>query len=238
MRLDCRGLGSSGSRGRVVVAVALLIGIGLLLLVAGTDVGGARITNEATARPKFPAFHSAASARDSQHLLAAYGQLPLIFERNRGQSDPRVIFLARGSGYGLFLTAGEAVLALQHSSAVDNQHSAPGTAVVRMALAGGNANALVNGTDELPGKSNYFIGNEPAEWHRDIPQFARVRYHSVYPGIDLVYHGNQGRLEYDFEIAPGRNPKQVVLRFQGPEKLRIDADGNLVLTIDGGEVRL
>lgn len=237
MRLDCRGLGSSGSRVRVVVAVALLVGIGLLLLVAGTGMGQPRIAHEATSHPKFVASNPAASGHDSQRWLAAYGQLPLIFERNQGQSDPRVKFLARGSGYGLFLTAGEAVLALQHS-AVGSQQSASGASVVRMALAGGNANALVAGADELPGKSNYLIGNEPAQWHRDIPQFARVRYHGVYPGIDLIYHGNQGRLEYDFEIAPGRNPEQVVLRFQGPEKLRLDPDGNLVLTIDGGEVRL
>ena len=61
-----------------------------------------------------------------------------------------------------------------------------------------------------------------SKWHTDIPQFARVRYRGVYPGIDLVYYGKQGQLEYDFEAAPGSDPGQVVLRFQGAENLSLD----------------
>ena len=92
------------------------------------------------------------------------------------------------------------------------------------------------GTDQLPGKSNYFIGNNPAKWHRNVPQFARVRYQRVYPGINLEYYGNQGRLEYDFEVAPGADPQQIALRFEGPRKLALDAAGNLVYGEGGGEV--
>ena len=87
-----------------------------------------------------------------------------------------------------------------------------------MELAGANPAAAVAGASPLPGKSNYFIGNNPAKWHRDIPQFARVRYQSVYPGVDLVYYGNQGQLEYDFEVAPGADPSQIALRFHGQER--------------------
>jgi hypothetical protein len=94
------------------------------------------------------------------------------------------------------------------------------------------------GDAQLPGKSNYFIGNDPTKWRRDIPQFARVRYQNVYPGIDLVYYGNQGRLEYDFEVAPGSDPKQVALRFQGPQSLRIDGSGDLVFEVGRRDVRL
>ena len=110
----------------------------------------------------------------------------------------RVNFLARGAGYGLFLTPEQAVLTLHSPS------TSP--AVVRMQLAGANRDAAVSGASPLPGKSSYFVGNDPAKWHRDIPQFARVRYQDVYPGVDLVYYGNQGQLEYDFEVAPGLTP--------------------------------
>ena len=160
---------------------------------------------------------------------ADFGQLPLRFEPNQGQTNSNVDFLARGAGYGLFLTPNQAVLSLR-----SNQN----TSVVRMELAGGNPAAAVAGAERLPGKSNYLIGNDPAKWHRDIPQFARVRYQGVYPGVDLVYYGNQGQLEYDFEVAPGTDPAQIALDFQGPEKTTLDASGNLILASSGGEIEL
>ena len=158
------------------------------------------------------------------------GRLPLRFEPNQGQTDSKVDFLARGAGYGLFLTPNQAVLSLR-----SNQN----TSVVRMELAGGNPSAAAAGADQLPGKSNYLIGNDPAKWHRDIPQFARVRYQGVYPGVDLVYYGNQGQLEYDFEVAPGADPRQIALDFQGSGKNQhLDASGNLILASSGGEIQL
>jgi hypothetical protein len=131
--------------------------------------------------------------------LATYSHLPLIFEPNQGQTNAQVKFLARGRGYGLYLTDQEAVLALQHSASDSGR---PTTSVVSMKLSGASSLGVPVGNDPLPGKSNYLIGNDRAKWHRDIPQFARVRYRNVYPGIDLVYYGNQGRLEYDFEVSP------------------------------------
>ena len=112
-----------------------------------------------------------------------------------------------------------------------------------MQLVGANSSAEPVGDVQLPGRSNYFIGNDPAKWHRDIPQFARVRYRNVYPGVDLVYYGNQGQLEYDFEVAPGSDPGQVALRFQNlanhsPKNPRIVAGGDLVLDVAGSDVRL
>src|SRR2546427_5797039 len=107
--------------------------------------------------------------------------------------------------------------------------------IIRMVLDGANKNPAASGDELLPGKINYFIGNDPAKWHRDIPQFARVRYENVYPGVDLVYYGNQGRLEYDFKVAPGADPRRVALRFEAPRKPRLDAQGNLLL---GNGVRL
>jgi uncharacterized repeat protein (TIGR01451 family) len=172
--------------------------------------------------------------------------LPLFFEPNQGQSAPEVKFLARGAGYGLFLTADEAVLELQHSafsdpasekssqlSALSSQKTS--SSVIRMKLDGASSSSRVSGVSALPGRSNYFLGNDPAKWHRDIPQFGRVQYGAVYPGIDLVYYGDQGQLEYDFRVAPAADPNQIVLSFKGAST-RIDS-GDLVLSTAGGEVR-
>lgn len=203
------------------------------------------------------AFHFAPAARLSSdrgpqpvtRKAVSTVSLPLFFEPNQGQTDPQVKFLARGSGYGLFLTADEAVLELQHSapspfgsgqaknshqpSAVSTPHSAP--SVIRMRLDGANSAARVSGAEPLPGKSNYFIGNDPAKWHRGIPQFARVEYKAVYPGVNLVYYGNQGQLEYDFRVAPGAEPSQIALDFDGASA-HLDS-GDLVLATAQGDVR-
>ena len=157
------------------------------------------------------------------------GQIPLTFEPNQGQTDRQVKFLARGAGYGLFLTPSQAVLTLGGRLKGD---------VVRMLLVGANPVAAVTGADPLPGKSNYFIGNNPAKWHRDIPQFGRVRYQSVYPGVDLVYYGKQGQLEYDFEVAPGAAPEKIAFQVQGPQKPQLDDRGDLIFPTGHGEVRL
>jgi len=108
--------------------------------------------------------------------------------------------------------------------------------VVRMKLVDANASAQITGRDELPGKSNYFIGNDPKKWRTNIPTYARIQYKDVYPGVDLVYYGNQRQLEYDLVVAPGADPKAINLAFQGADKLEIDAEGNLVLHLTGGRM--
>ncbi|MGO9167645.1 MAG: SBBP repeat-containing protein [Candidatus Sulfotelmatobacter sp.] len=180
-----------------------------------------------------------------QALSSRAVSLPMFFEPNQGQTDPRVKFLARGAGYGLFLTADEAVLELHQ--AAGTQHSAPSSqrsavssqrassSVIRMRLDGANSSARVSGASPLPGKSNYFIGNDPSKWRHDIPQFGRVEYQAVYPGVDLVYYGDQGQLEYDFRVAPAADPNQIALSFQGAST-HIDS-GDLVLSTANGDVR-
>jgi len=157
---------------------------------------------------------------------------PLFFEPNVGQTDGRVKFLARGSGYGLFLTADEAVLALQHRAAKGQPAKSN---VVRMHLEGASSTARIEGRELLPGTSNYFIGNDPSKWRRGISQFARVEYQRVYPGVDLVYYGNQRQLEYDFRIAPEADPSQIALSFKGASA-HLDS-GDLVLTTADGAIR-
>ena len=235
MKLNYRELGSAGSRSGALVtgAVVMVAAIALLLGSVNRVPAGGSGSQVASG----PSLQASASQHGFPQLRTDFASLPLVFEPNQGQSDARVKFLARGAGYGLFLTADEAVLTLQHS-ALSTQHSANRVSVVRMGLAGANANSVATGADLLPGKSNYFIGNNPAKWHRDVPQFARVRYPQVYPGIDLVYYGNQGRLEYDFEVAPGADPGQVRLKFDGTDALRLDGNGDLVLASKDGNIRL
>ena len=236
-----------------------------------------------------------ANARARELAKKAYAQLPLSFEANRGQFDPKVKFLSRGSGYTLFLTGDEAVLTLK-SSVVSGQLSVsaplaptfrsasaglksgatrsiddPATnhgprttdTVLHMKLVGANAHAEVAGADELPGKSNYFQGRDAQNWHTHIPNYARVRYQSVYPGVDLVYYGHDRQLEYDFVLAPGADPAAIRFALGGAQevgrrqsavgsgdqnptarqskiqnlKSKIDPNGDLVVTTDGGEVR-
>jgi len=160
-------------------------------------------------------------------VVDSYGKLPLSFEANRGQTAPQVKFLARGPGYTLFLTADAAVLSLARQKT---------NAVLRMRLQGANARASVTGADALPGKSNYFIGSDPSQWRTNVPTYAAVKYAAVYPGIDLVYHGNQRLLEYDFLVAPGADPQAIGIRFQGARKLTVNRDGALVIGLGGSEV--
>ena len=189
-------------------------------------------------------------AAGQPRLSANYGKLPLSFEANQGQSGERVKFLARGQGYGLFLTPTEAVLSLrapaQHKRTADERTAAgnrakpdepaPPAAVVRIRLVGANRHPELTGLDPLPGKSNYFIGSDPARWQRDVPNYARVKYAGVYPGIDLVYYGNQRQLEYDIVVAPDGDPRRIALAFEGVQKLSLDPEGNLVLQTSQGDI--
>lgn len=237
-----------------------------------------------------------ASSTPSRHsrvtkpqLVGTYGQLPLSFEINQGQADPRVRFLSRGSGYAMFLTPNEAVLALRENNSAgrgqelksgnrDPKHryldllnrrgdpsaksSAPrglassllsrdvlpaaGRAsgperlpptVLRIKLVGANPAPAVRGLEELPGKANYLIGKDPTKWHTNVPTFAKVRYQEIYPAIDLVYHGDQRQVEYDFIVGAGADPNSIALELEGAGKLEVDAEGNLVLHTGGGTIR-
>jgi hypothetical protein len=165
-----------------------------------------------------------------QEILANFGKLPLRFEANRGQSHPEVNFLARGSGYTLYLTGTEAVLVLRQGQA--NRPD-----VLRMKLIGASPAPQVAGLEKLPGTAHYFIGNDPKAWRTGIPTYAKVEYRNVYPGVSLVYYGSQGGLEYDFVLAPGADPGVIRVAFEGANSLQVDARGDLVLQTARGEVR-
>jgi len=221
------------------IAVLLLTGIVVLRLGNREQSAGQRSADAAAsfASPLGPAV-PVGRAVGRHDLLAHLGAAPISFEANEGQTDARVKFLARGSGYGLFLTADEAVLALSSPTSDKKKGNPQVNSVIRMKLAGASKSATVTGTDQLAGKSNYLVGNDPSKWRSNVAHFARVRYASVYPGVDLVYYGNQSSLEYDFEIAPGADPKPVQLKFEGTEKVELDTGGNLILETAGGNVQL
>lgn len=109
-------------------------------------------------------------------------------------------------------------------------------AVVRMQLVGTNPEPEIMGLNELSGKSHYLIGNNPQKWHTHIPTYTKVQYRNVYPGVGLVYYGNQQQLEYDFVVTPGADPKVINLAFEGPDNIQIDPEGNLILQIAGGKI--
>jgi hypothetical protein len=173
-------------------------------------------------------------------------RVPLFFEANQGQTDSRVKFLTRGSGYMLFMTPTETVLAESGTRMIGNKEgfgaapefkSVPAGAL-RMQLIGVNPAPTMRGSEELPGKLNYLMGNDPAQWHTGVPLFSRVQVKQVYPGVDLVFHGNERALEYDFVVAPGADPNQVAFRIRGAKRIEIDSRGDLVLHTASSEFRM
>jgi hypothetical protein len=159
-------------------------------------------------------------------------KVPLYFEANRGQVDPSVKFFTRAAGYNMYLTAAEAVMVLPPAKAAKAKESV----VVRMRLKGANAGPSIRGRDILPGRTSYFYGKDPSKWQVGVEQYAKVRFSQVYPGIDLVYYGKDGHVEHDFIVAPGANPGRILVGFEGGKGLRLDAQGNLILSVEGGEL--
>ena len=180
-------------------------------------------------------------------IARQYADLPLSFEANQGQAESNANFLSRGSGYSLYLTGDAAVLALCQAAQgaagrdagfpADRSRRSATCSALRMQLEGADGRAKPAGEDRLPGTVNYFIGNDPARWHADIPTYAKVRYRNIYPGIDLVYYGNHGELEYDFVVAPGADAKNIRLRLDGATQVRRAANGDLVVRAEGVEAR-
>ncbi|MGH9775916.1 MAG: choice-of-anchor D domain-containing protein [Candidatus Acidiferrales bacterium] len=195
-----------------------------------------------------------AAAAPAPKPSGAFGDLPLAFEENRGQSDSRVKYLARGKGYTLFLTPGESVMSLRYAPANSKEESdaklganlfpakneAPkwSQAVLKLQLAGASQNTQITGAEKLEGITNYFIGNEPAKWHTGIPNYRKVIYRNAYPDIDIAYYGNPGMLETDFVVAPGADPRAIAWRVKGAEKIHIDEAGDVVLETSAGAVCL
>ena len=218
---------------------------------------GASLAHRGTALGAARLFKSPISSTKPQ--LANLSALrELRFEPNRGQTDSKVKFIGRGSGYTLFLSTTEAAFAIpkpvkqpvalrltakeRRAKLADPAFYKPQPieySLLRMKLAGARPNASLEAMDKLPGKINYFIGNDPKKWRRNIPIYSRVKVHNVYPGIDLVYHGGDQRhaehdlLEYDLVVAPGADPSAIKISFAGADSMRLDSHGDLRLSVGG-----
>jgi hypothetical protein len=158
----------------------------------------------------------------------------LYFEPNLGQAPGGVRYLTRTPGATILLRDTEAVIQLRRAEAEGQDKRA----IVRMRLAGAVAPRQVEPLQKLPGISNYFVGRDPKQWRTDIPQYRRVRYERVYPGVDLVYYGNGAQLQYDFTVEPGAEPGKIQLQFDGMKRLRIEESGDLLLETALGDLRL
>ena len=208
---------------------------------------------------RFSSTNDIYSSRNFAVLPRGFSKLPLVFEPNLGQVSSNVDFLSHSPGYTLFLTPDGAIIrssTRRHSSsgasvisAVSGKYPRMGPSpnkssrstkheqnafeVIRM-RALGSKGANPEGRDSQEGKSNYFLGNDPSKWRRNVPQYREVQYSSVYPGIDFVYHGNDGQLEYDFLLKPGANPDSIRLAMDGgPDSISADvtASGDLSLAV-------
>lgn len=173
-----------------------------------------------------------------------YSELPLRFEANDGHADSEVKFLARGRGYNVYLTAKEAVMEFPPAPSASSQNSkrrsvnaSTQSSIVRMKPVGARAGSRIVALDELPGKTNCFIGSDPNRWRAGIPSYARVKYEDIYPGVDMVLHGKQRQFEYDFVVAPGADFKAISMRFEPARKIRISGSGDLVIETPAGEIR-
>ena len=184
-------------------------------------------------RPRHPFFRPSLERLELRRLLSGaasptllnnYADWPMMFEANQGQTASQVRFLSHGNGY--------AALPDRHRGGPQPDQPVRcerlGRQRVRCAddeLARQQPGAGVTGLDEVAAKSNYLIGNDPSQWHTDVPNYASVGYQGVYPGIDLTYYGSGQQLEYDFTVAPGADPAAIRLNFQGDTGMEIDCAG-------------
>lgn len=180
-------------------------------------------------------------------LNEARWRLPLSFETNRGQAEADVRFVGRGDGFGLLLKPNEAVLSLHTrkqslpGGAADNatplNDESSSTRLLSMKIEGANSTPRISGEARQEARANYFIGNDPAKWIRGVETYSRVLYSGVYRGVDLVFYGNERQLEYDFTVAPGGDPGEIRLRFEGADDLELNSEGALILHTAAGAVR-
>jgi hypothetical protein len=233
-----------------------LSGFGVTLILTCAVVASFSLAKRKASPAAATATHEPASAtaknKPSHSKFAhEYGALPLSFEANQCQTDSAVRFVSRGAGYTLFLTQNEAIVSLQKQDEtplalrkmkparrklVESRKYYRGsqryrrsrkTETIRVAMVGVNPAATVSALDELPGKSNYFVGNDPKNWRTGISTFEKVKYSEIYPGIDLVYYGKQRQLEFDFVVAPGADPEKIALKIQTDGQLAISKNGSL-----------
>jgi hypothetical protein len=152
----------------------------------------------------------------------------LVFEPNVGQADPEVRWISRTPDRTLLLTQDEARMVLRRNSQ---------SSTVRMKIVGANRNGQTEGLEKLSSYTNYLLGNDASRWRTGVPHYSRVRYSNVYPGVDMVYYSTDNQVEYDFVVAPGADPSRIEMAYDGADSMRVAPNGDLVMTVDGREIR-
>ncbi len=211
-------------------------------------MGGPLLDKPENPQETFPLDTQPADAKTKLKVENAFAKMPLRFEKNEGQTSDDVKFLSRGQGYTMYFTPTESVMV--RTKTIDSgkpkgDHFDPmadleppetETSVVRMEVIGANPQADIRGEEPLPGTSNYFLGNDQSKWQQGVRNYKKIHYEEVYPGIDLVYYGNQRKLEYDFIVKPGADPNQITLNFEGVDGITLKDNGDLLLRTQIGEV--
>jgi hypothetical protein len=176
---------------------------------------------------------------ERQAIAESIGQVPLHFEINQGQMEKSVRFISRGGNHAVLLKQNEAqlILPVEQKSDTATTERRPQPDVLKMKLARANETPTLAAVDELPGRANYFVGSNPEAWRKDVQTFQKVKYANVYEGVDLVYYGNQKQLEYDFLVAPGANPSNIKLNFENAQSIKLDPNGDLLLSVGEHVVR-
>lgn len=199
-------------------------------------------------KPSVPAKANKTDVTGAAQIKNSYGKLPLRFEPDANSSSSGRRFISHGAGYSLSLSRTGLSLKLESGDpqgkddlitrpAARNAHDDSHKSLsLNMNLLGSNSASKPEAIDELPGKTNYFIGKNPSHWRINIPTYAKVRYEEIYKGVDLIYYGNQNQLEYDFIVAPGADTGAISLSFDGAQKLSINKRGDLVLSTKAGRV--
>ena len=233
------------------IAVAAVIAVAMIAFVSAAS----RQHGSVASKVAEPAARPSITAEQRARIGARFEALPMAFEANQGQSDPQVKYMARGDGYTLFLTANDAVFSVRSPAAVElaaptsagkfglrtrraSVAASEKTAAIRMQTVGGNDHAATSASAEVPGRINYYLGNDPSKWVVGAKQYSGVTYHDVYPGVNLAFHGDRRQLEFDFIVSPGASPAPIELGFKGADKITTDGAGNLVLSSAAGDVLL
>src|SRR5882762_287979 len=201
---------------------------------------------------------SKAIANHRSAPLLSYSDLPLTFESYDGETTGQNRYVAAGRGYRLSLLQNEAVLDLiAPSKSIEKDtmshtggrsvgsrsemfgtepHSVARNTSLHMRMVGANPAPQVLGLDVMPGRTNYFKGHQAGSWQTNVASYSRVQYHDIYPGVDLLYYGNQHELEYDFVVKPGADPNEIRFEVTGARRIQLDAEGNLLFATTTGEV--
>lgn len=172
-------------------------------------------------------------------------QLPLMFEKNEGQTAKQVNYLTRTADYMMYFTPQEIVFDFRNTASPAAKHGKmkqlaetnvlPSQSVLRLQFVAANAHPKITGEKDLLAKTNYFIGNDPKKWHQNVPNYGRVHYQNLYPGINMVFYGKHNKLEYDIQIAPNADPKRASFKLAGAKEAALDSKGNLLITMPGHE---